>query len=143
LIELQDKPLREPVTDEEAWAYERMVERLAREAMVGHDGGTTRTVLAVEVRGHHPSAQVVASFGNWHDGSEGEAEWELWDPGSMLGTAEFGWFWEAPSDVVSSLCASWFRPDVERIIRPPDARPGCVHATRRRTVPPSCTAVVP
>jgi hypothetical protein len=123
MIDLPDQMLAEQLTDEEAWAYERMVERLAREAMVGNHGGTTRTVLAVEVRGHYPSAQVVASFRDRH-GSDGEGEWELWDPRAMLGTPESGMFWEAPSDVVSCLCSSWFRPDVVRITRPLRAHPG-------------------
>jgi hypothetical protein len=111
MIELLDQPLHADVTDEEAWAYERMLERLLREEMVGYNGGTPRTVRAVEVRGHYPSAQIVVSF-RQDDGAEGEAEWELWDKGSMIGD-----YWEAPSDMVGNITSSWFRPEVERITK--------------------------
>jgi hypothetical protein len=116
MSELPDAPLHAQPTDDEARAYERMVGRLLRETMVGHDGGTTRTVLWVDVRGHYPSAQIVAGFRDL-SGEEGEGEWELWDEGSQIGG-----HWDAPSGVVSSTTAGWFKPDVERITRP--APPG-------------------
>jgi hypothetical protein len=123
MTELPDEPLRAHPNDEEAWAYERMVERLLREEMVGYTGGTVRTVQAVEVRGHYPSAQVVVSF-RQDDGTQGEGEWELWEDGSMIGD-----FWEAPSWVVKNITASWFRPDVERVT-PPAPRQTDDEATR-------------
>jgi len=110
--ELPDAPLHARPTDDEAWAYERMVERLLREEMIGHHGATTRTVLWVDVRGHYPSAQIVIGFRDLR-GDEGEGEWELWDGGSQIGD-----HWDAPSGVVGSITASWFRPDVVRITRP-------------------------
>jgi len=111
MIELPDEPLHADVSDEEAWAYERMIERMLRKT-VGRRGGTTRTVLSVEVRGHYPSAQIVMGF-KQDDGAEGEGEWELWDEGSMIGGR-----WEAPSNVASNVAASWFQPDIVRITRP-------------------------
>jgi hypothetical protein len=115
--ELPDEPLHADVTDEEAWAYERMVERILREVMVGKRWEVPRTVLGVEVRGHYPTAQIVVSFRE-DDGAEGEGEWELWDPGSMIGD-----YWEAPSWMARNITASWPRPHVERIISPPDDEP--------------------
>lgn len=112
MSELPDAPLDPQPTDDVAWAYERMVERLLRETMIGHHGGTTRTVLWVDVRGHYPSAQIVAGFRDL-SGEEGEGEWELWDEGSQINGQ-----WDAPSDLVGSITASWFKPDVERITRP-------------------------
>jgi hypothetical protein len=112
MTELPDEPLHAQPTDEEAWAYERMVERLVREQMVGYRGGTVRTGLAVEVRGHYPSAQIVVTF-RQDDGAEGEGAWELWDERSMIGDC-----WEAPSDMVGNITASWFRPEAVRITRP-------------------------
>ena len=117
-----DKPLRANPTDGETWAYEREVERLLREAMVGRRFEVPRLILGVDVRGHYPAARVVVAFRE-DDGSEGEAEWDLWDPGAMLGGQ-----WEAPNDVASSICSSWPRPDLVRITRPapqpPDAEIG-------------------
>jgi hypothetical protein len=111
MSDLPDAPLHARPTDDEAWAYERMVERVLREAMIGFRGDTTRTALWVDVRGHYPSAQIVIGFRDRH-GNEGEGEWELWDEGFQIGGC-----WDAPSDLVSSIAASWFRPDVVRITR--------------------------
>jgi hypothetical protein len=116
MSELPDAPLHPRPTDDEAWAYERMVERLLRETMIGGHGGTTRTVLWADVRGHYPSAQVVIGFRDL-SGEEGEGEWELWDQGNQINGQ-----WDAPSDLVSTFRASWFKPRVERITRP--ASPG-------------------
>ena len=113
MTEIPDEPLRREPSDEEAWAYERMIERILRDVMVGKTWEVPRTVLGVEVRGHYPSAQIVVGYRDILDGSEGEAEWELWDPGSMIGE-----FWEAPSDMAHNITASWPRPDVERVTRP-------------------------
>jgi hypothetical protein len=88
-----------------------MVERLLREVMVGKRWEVPRLVLAVEVRGHYPSAQLVVTFRDdlGRGEGEGEAEWELWDEGSMIGGR-----WEAPSDMASAISATWPRPPVER-----------------------------
>ena len=112
MSELPDKPLHADVTDEEAWAYERMIERILRDVMVGKRGDRPRTILGVEVRGHYPRAQIVIAFLQ-DDGAHGEAEWELWDERSKIAG-----YWEAPSDMASSITASWERPMVERITRP-------------------------
>jgi hypothetical protein len=110
--ELPDEPLHAEVTDEEAWAYERMVERILREEMVGRRVRAPRTILSVSVRGHYPSAQIVVGFRE-DDGAEGEGEWELWDEGDLIGGC-----WEAPSWMARNILSSWPRPDVERITRP-------------------------
>jgi hypothetical protein len=67
--ELPDEPLHADLTEEEAWAYERML----KEAMVGQRVGAPRTITSVEVRGHYPSAQIVVGFRE-DNGAEGEGE---------------------------------------------------------------------
>jgi hypothetical protein len=65
---------------------------------------------------HYPSAQIVIGYRDLN-GEEGEGEWELWDEGSQINGQ-----WDAPSDLVGSVTAGWFKPEVERITRPAPSR---------------------